>query len=295
MITTLAKPPTAPPDCHHDRLITCRVDELRAHPGYLRLRIAVPASQLSPLAELGDLAFREPLLITRDRTILDGYARWELARKQDRPTLSCLEYDLSEEEALLWLLQKHRRSNGLNDFNRILLALELEPWLKQQARFNQQLGGQRKGSSKLTEADRLDVRTRIAAAAGASAGNVSKVRQLEMHAHPALLQALREGEVSIHRASLWLRTPAKQLDQLRLHQNRRGITRTINTLLRAHRPPHSAREVQLDIQRIGSALAAMAPERRASVLVGTVQAPGKAMLLTSDLLQALESQGELLT
>jgi hypothetical protein len=277
------------------RPITCRVDELRPHPSFVRHRIVVPASQLSPLVELANLVFREPLLITRDRTILDGYARWGLARQQGRLTLPCLEYDLPEAEALHWLLQKHRRSNGLNDYNRILLALELEPWLKQQARFNQQLGGQRKGSSNLTEADRLDVRTRIASAAGASAGNVSKVRQLASTAHPDLLEALRAGEISIHRASLWLRAPAKQLDQLRLHQNRRGIARTINTLLRAHRLPHPASIGQLDIQRIGSALAAMAPERRDSVLVGAIQVPGEVLLLSTVLLHTLESQGDLPT
>jgi hypothetical protein len=45
-----------------------------------------------------------------------------LARQRSRQTLSCIEYDLPEPEALHWLLQKHRRSNGLNDFNRILLG-----------------------------------------------------------------------------------------------------------------------------------------------------------------------------
>jgi hypothetical protein len=232
MNTVPASAPEAPSGIQ-GRPITCRVDELRPHPSFVRHRIAVPASQLSPLAERVDLVFREPLLITRDRTILDGYARWGLARQQGRLTLPCLEYDLPEAEALHWLLQKHRRSNGLNPFSRILLALELESWLREQARSNQQAGGQNRGSSKLSEADRLDVRARIAAAAGASAGNVSKVKHLLSAAQPELLQALREGEVSIHRASLWLLAPATQLDQFWRHQNLRGIARTINTLLRA--------------------------------------------------------------
>jgi hypothetical protein len=291
MIITLANPPAAPPDCHHDRLITCRVDELRPHPGYLRLRIAVPASQLSSLAESGDLAFREPLLITHDRTILDGYARWELARKQDHPTLPCLEYDLSEEKALIWLLQKHRRFNGLNDFNRILLALELEPWLKQQARFNQQLGGQRKGSSNLTEADRLDIRSKIAAAAGVSTGNVSKVRQLILTAHPNLLEALRVDEVSIHRATVFLLKPELQLEQLRLYRNLRGITRTVNTLLQAHSRP--APNGGLDLQRIAGALAAMTPEQKEAVLIEEVNIPGSVLIFSRELYHALTRQGEL--
>src|SRR5205085_67717 len=98
------------------------------------------------------------------------------ARLQGRATLPCVEYELTESEALHWLLQRHRRAYALNDFCRILLALDLEPWFKEKARSSQQAGGQDKGSSKLTKAERLDVRSEIAAAAGVSAGNVSKVK-----------------------------------------------------------------------------------------------------------------------
>jgi hypothetical protein len=100
------------------QLVTCRLDELRPHPSYARNCLTVPASQLSALAERGDHAFLEPLVITQDHTILDGYARLELARLQGRATLPCIAYELAESEALHWLLQKHRRSNGLNDFSR---------------------------------------------------------------------------------------------------------------------------------------------------------------------------------
>lgn len=275
------------------QLITCRVDELQPHPGCIRHHIEIPTLKLSPLVELGDLAFREPLLITKDRTILDGYARWTLARQRGRLTLPCIEYDLSEAEGLYWLLQKHRRSNGLNAFSRVLLALELEPWFREQARSNQRAGGQNRGSPKLTEADKVDVRSKIADAAGVSAGNVSKVKQLAANAPPAILQALREGETSIHRASVWLRVPHNQLDQLRLHKNLRGITRKIDSLLQAHRASHGSSDADLDIQRIGSALAAMGPQRRATVLVTIVNLPGDVLLLSTGLLHALESQGEL--
>ncbi len=59
------------------QLVTCRLNELRPHPTYVRHHLTVPADQLSTLAERGDRAFLEPLAITQDRTIVDGYARWE--------------------------------------------------------------------------------------------------------------------------------------------------------------------------------------------------------------------------
>ena len=285
--------PVHQPEDGLGRLITCSVDQLHPHPSFVRHNLVPATHELSALAERGELAFREPLTITQDHSILDGYARWQLACTQGRTSLPCLQYDLSKEEALLWLLQKQQRSPGLNDFSRIRLTLELEPWFKQRARSNQQVGGHRKGSSNLTEADKLDVRSEIAAAAGVSVANVSKVKRLLQEGAPGLLQALREGEVSIHRASVWLQTPEKQLDQLSLHKNRHGITKTIGSLLHAHRLPHPAGEEQLDLHRIGNALAAMDAERKTSILVGTIQTPGKVLLLSNELLQALECQGDL--
>ena len=113
--------------------ITRRVAELHPHPSYMRHHFTVPASKLSVLAERGALAFREPLVITQDGTIVDGYARLELARLIARQTLPCIEYELTEAEALRLLLPRHLHSNGLNAFSRVLLALDLEPSLREKA------------------------------------------------------------------------------------------------------------------------------------------------------------------
>jgi hypothetical protein len=250
------------------QLVTCRLEELRPHPSYVRNCLAVPSSQLSALVERGDRAFLEPLMITQDRTILDGYARFELARLQGRAALPCIAYELTESEALHWLLQKHRRSNGLNDFTRILLALELEPWFKEKARSNQQAGGRQKGSSKLTEAVRLDVRSEIAAAAGVSVGNVTKVKQLTTTAHSDLLQALRNREISIHRAWGWSKTaPERQREELRLYQSEKGVKKTIRLMVSRHRsksPPAAPDPCNLARQLL-------APEPRPGVNSRAVQ------------------------
>jgi len=173
-----------------------------------------------------------------------------------------------------------------------VLALELEPWFKQRARHNQQIGGLSKGLSNLTEADRLDVRSEIASAAGVSTGNVSKVKQLASTAHPDVLEALRSGEVSIHQASVWLRKPERQLEAFRTFRDLRGINGTIQSLLRGHR--NSPGDGQLDLQRIAAALATFHPEDSCSVLVAEIKVPGEVLLLSSALRHALTSRGELL-
>lgn len=219
------------------KLITCRLEELRPHPSYARHGIVVPVSKLSVLIERGDLAFRDPIAITRERTILDGYARVEYARQIGWAELLCLEYELSETEALQYMLKAHQRSQGFNTFQRIVLTLDLEPELQDQARLNQRAGGQYKGSSKLTEAKRLDVRSKLADIAGVSMGNVSKVKFLVRAAHDNVLAALRSGEVSIHRAWTWSQKPLQeQQDALWWQRTKNGLSKTTRELVSRHRP-----------------------------------------------------------
>jgi hypothetical protein len=271
--------------------VTCRLDELHPHPSYVRLRFTVPVSKLSALAEQGDLAFREPLVITRERIVIDGYARLELARRQGRPTLPCIEYELTEEEALRWLLQRHRRSNGLKDFCRILLALELEPYFRTRALSNQRLGGQGKGSSRLTEAERVDVRKEIADAAGVSLGNVTKVKQLVGTAYYELLDALRSGEISIHRAWKWsLESPERQIDALRSYRTNKGVNKAIRDLISRQEPTN--RPTAPDLGSLVRRLSALKPDECGSINVSVIRVPGKTIFVTEGLIQSLRPYQE---
>jgi len=285
----------APTPSFQSRMTERRVDHLHPHPAYVRHHLGISASKLSALLEVGKFAFREPLVITSAGTIIDGRARWELARRKGRAVLPCIEYVLSEEEALQWLIQGHGRSDHLNAFCRILLALELEPWLTEQIRSHQKAGGENKGSSKLTEADRLDVRSRIAAVAGASTGNVTKVKQLISAGDPEILEALRHGEIAIHRAWLCRAMPLQEQRRLLLsYRGEKGVGKTIRGLLRKHvsKPPANPvaavemaglvrRFSQLDAREL-SALAA-----------AVLKFPGKAIFITEELLDSLPAQEEL--
>jgi len=276
---------------NRSRFVTCHPDELRPHPSYIRHNLAVHACQLSAVAELGELAFREPLAITQDHIILDGFARWELARLQRRQTLACVEYEMSEEEALQNLLQRHRRSSGLNDFIRICLALELEPFLKAKGRAKQQVGGQNKGSSNLTEAERLDVRKEIARIAGVSVGNITKVKQLMTSAHSDIIKALREKELSIHRAWSWSKlSPEEQREKLWLNQSKRGIAKTIRHLLSPYLPKKSPLVTKLD--DLIKLVSALQSGRLGPVRVVSINVLGKAVFVTEELFRTLESQEE---
>ena len=270
------------------QLVTCRLDELRPHPSYVQHGLTVPASQLSALVERGDLAFRERLVITQDRTIIDGYARVKLAQLKERQALPCIVYELTEAEALQSLLQRHLQSSGWNAFTRGQLAMDLEPALREKALSNQRVGGQNKGSSILTEAEKVDVRAKIAEAAHLSVGTISKVNQL-LTAIPELLQALRNGEVRIDRAWKWSKkSPEEQREALCRYQSERGIRKTIRNLLSPYRPksPPTAPEVG-DLIKL---LSALQSGKLDSVRVISINIPGKAIFVTAELLGTSESQ-----
>jgi len=273
------------------KLVICRLDELRPHPSYVRHHCSVSISQLSALAALGKLAFREPIVITRERTIIDGYARWQLARQLGLGTILCIEHDLAEEEALRWLIHSHRPSRGLNSYSRVLLALDLESSLQERARANQQAGGQSKGSSRLTEAQRLDVRSEIASIAGVSTGNVTKAKQLRETAHPRVELAIRTGEISIHKGWKWSRlSPQQQSHHLEEYRSRKGTNQTSRQLIKRHVARLSP--IQLIPPSLGDFLKRIVPDRLAgldSIAVTELDAPGSIAYLTKDALSTLRS------
>ena len=271
------------------------MDQLRPHPSYLRHQLTVPTAELSALAEQGDEAFRETLVITRDRFVIDGYALLELARQQGpRPTLPCIELNLNEAEGLQWLLWKSRRSNGLNAFSRILLALDLEPGLKEKARSNQRAGGQNKGSSKLTEDKRLDVRSEVARAAGVRVANVTKVKQLMKTQSSKLQEALRAGHIRIHKAWQWQQlSPERQLGELELYLSQRGTNKVIRRLIKRHVAKRSP--IPPDQPNLGDLLRCRPlheTQELASISVVVIDAPESIAFLTKGALRILGSLEE---
>jgi len=278
--------------------VQLRLDELIAHPSYARHHVAVPAPQIAALEALGDFAFREPIVITRDRIVVDGYARWQLARRQGRDTILCAEYDLSEEESLCWLVQSRRPHRGLNAYTRIILALDAEPYLQDKARAHLRLAG--KGSSNLTDLNRLDVRSQVAAIAGVSAGNVTKVKQLRKTAEAAIEQAVRDGEISIHRAWLWsYDTPQRQLENLRLRRLEKGIKLKAKTLVTQHQSElhGSLRDPRFftlpELTQLVAFLSGESSDTSSTLrvaVIATVDVPGLGIFISRDLVEDVKEK-----
>jgi hypothetical protein len=185
-------------------------DQLRLHPALEELRWTGVIDELNDAARLKDQSLPEPILVTTNGTILAGFGHWRLAMSEGRHEINCIEYPLSEDEALQFILTHHQTRYGWNDFVRIRLALTLEPILQQRALDNMRAGGKDKGSTNLSKADRIDVRNEIAKRAGTGTGNVGKVKAILCSAHPNIIAALQNDLLSIHQAWLWSKLPKLQ-------------------------------------------------------------------------------------
>ena len=272
------------PAAPEGRLVHRAPEQLRPHPVYLDVCGPI-ATEETPhdLAESTPVIV--PLLTTRDGLILDGHTRWQLAVRERQPSVVCIEYDLTDEQALLFMLDRYRHADWLNDFCRIVMALQLEPHWQAQARERQRQGGTGKLSSTLTKADAIDVRAEIARAAGVGAGNVTKVKQLLETATPAVRNALRRGEISIHRAWQWHELgPDQQNARLDQYRSRKDINHTIRHLLQNHR---DEQDKVLTIEQFAARLAGPPRGGLAHATLLVVDLPGPALVVTRDLYEHL--------
>jgi hypothetical protein len=159
---------------------------------------------------------------------------------------------------------------------------------------NQSAGGQHKASSNLTEAERVDVRSEVAAAAGVSLGNVTKVKQVLASACTELQDALRNGEISIHRAWLW-REMSRENQRRALMQYRgdKGVRKAVRTLISKHRPKTRASAENLGLAALIGRLSRIENPHLGLIAVAALDVPGKGVFVTEELLRLLPAQEEL--
>lgn len=275
------------------RLVTLSVDQLRAHASYVKHQLSVSTAQLTALSALGDLAFEQPIVVTKAGILIDGYARWELARRQGRQSILCIEYELSGEEALRRLILAHHPSPGFNGYCRSLLALDLEPYLRERARLNQQIGGQKKGNSDLTEAQKVHVRSEMASISKVSAGNLTKAKLLLSNCDPGIQNATKSGEIRVHRAwQLSRLSHHRQREKLEEFRSCKGVGLISRRLIKKH--VAKAAPPQLVPRTLRNMLGSLIPDRMAvldAIVVSDIDAPGRIAYFTIDAIASLQNTG----
>jgi len=208
--------------------VLCPAERLRLHPIVEELGCLV-LDEANDAAQLNKQTVCEPILITTNGTILAGFGRWRIAMVQGSQTLHCIEYPITEKESLEFILRYHQSRCTWNAFVRICMALTLESSLQEKALQNMSAGGKYKGLADLPNAQRVDVRQEIARIAGVGARNVSNVKTILQAAHPQLIEALRDGALSINYAIHLCKLPkGKQFEQFASDREEKTISKMIS-------------------------------------------------------------------
>lgn len=264
--------------------------QLRLHRALEEVGWTGVINEFNEAARLSHPSVTDPILITTNGTILSGFGRWRSAVFDGRFEINCIEYPLSEDESLQFILTHHRTRCGWNDFVRIRLALTLEPNLRQKALDNMHVGGKLKGLANLPEAQHTNVRKEIARAAGVGDRNVSNVRTILKVAHPRLIEALRNGTLRISRAIQFCKLPkADQLEQFIRYSEERATNRVIRRSI----PQAKEKKASLDVLAVLDALQCQEARQPGSVAVRVGRHKRTVVLVGRDLLAEQFSQKEL--
>jgi hypothetical protein len=222
--------------CHSDlptanqmypRAVMRPAEQLELHPVVKDLG-SIVLDEFNLAAQQAGTTILEPILITSGGTILAGFGQWRLAILKGDQIVNCIEYPITEEESLQFVLRYHLPKRTWNAFVRICMALTRERYFQQKALENMRAAGKYKGLANLPEAERIDVRRAIAVLAGVGPRNVSKAKTILQAGHSRLIHGLQDGTLTINRAMQWCKLPkAEQLEQFVLYSSDRETSKVI--------------------------------------------------------------------
>jgi len=144
---------------------------------------------------------RDPLVVWQETGILlDGHNRLAICTELGITfATTSLSFE-SRSEALLWVIENQLGRRNLTDIDRIALAAQREPLLKKRAEANRCV---RTDLVQNSAGGSQGVRTRdvAASAAGVSHDTYTKGKLVLLQGTPELVQAVRDGDASIHAAA----------------------------------------------------------------------------------------------
>lgn len=150
--------------------------------------------------------------VTRNGVLLNGYDLYESALRAGESAMLCLVFDLSDEEALEWIIKASRDHSALIPFNRIVLAINYVRTKYGQAAKDNQRTHTEQGWTKLSKADRIHQRPLISELAHSGLLAVDKASAIHESNFEDIKRAVRRGEISMSKAAGWLKAKDPQLE-----------------------------------------------------------------------------------
>lgn len=137
--------------------------------------------------------------------LIDGHNRYRICRKHkiDNYRVTVLKFD-SLGAAKVWIIRNQLNRRNITAFQRTELALALKETLAAQGKNN------RSRFANISKTEAVDTRKTIAEKAGVSGETVRKVETILENAPKKVVEAARNGEMTINRAYQTIKKPARK-------------------------------------------------------------------------------------
>lgn len=143
-------------------------------------------------------------ILTWNGFIIDGHNRYEISKKWDLDIETESKYFKDEEAVKEWMILNQFGRRNLSNYQRSVLALELEEVFSKKAKENlSKSGGDKKsGLQKSAKAiiDKVDTRKELSKVASVSHDTIAKVKVIQNKAPEEVKQKLSTGEISVNAA-----------------------------------------------------------------------------------------------
>lgn len=144
-------------------------------------------------------------ILTWNGFIIDGHNRYEIATKWNLDFQTKSKHFKDEEEVKEWMILNQFGRRNLSNYQRSVLALQLEEVFKEKAKENLKASGENFGKGTQISANPIEIkpietRKELAKVANVSHDTIAKVKVIEEKAVDTVKEKLLNGEISINQA-----------------------------------------------------------------------------------------------
>lgn len=174
-------------------------------------RLLIPKLSLEEYTQLEENCIKEGIrdkIVLWDDFIIDGHNRYEIAIKHNLQFFTHNKEFDNENDVKEWMINNQFGRRNLSNYQRSVLALQLEDVFKAKAKEQQ---GQRTDIKQISaESKPIETRQEIAKVANVSHDTIAKVKVIEAKATSEVKAQLSTGEVSINQAYLEIKKEEKK-------------------------------------------------------------------------------------
>jgi N6-adenosine-specific RNA methylase IME4 len=180
----------------------------------------IPALTAEEFKQLEDNCLAEGIrekIITWNGFIIDGHNRYEIATRWNLDYETESKHFKNEEAVKEWMILNQFGRRNLSNYQRSVLALQLEDVFKEKAKENLKLSdGKGKQKSAEVKVEPIETRKELAKVAQVSHDTIAKVKKIQEKAPNEIKAKLQTGEVSINQAYKEIKKEEKKAERIEL-------------------------------------------------------------------------------